>query len=109
MTSPNSAPRYSSTRLLTYSILPSGPALHTSAGIASSSKRSSCSLLATACSAVLASLDIDRSIADPQIQTFIVGDSESQRIGDSPPSSHPDGRQPSDSLGQVAGRSGVAI
>src|SRR5271156_1093674 len=70
MTSSSGAPRYSSTRLLTYSKSPSGAALHSSAGIASTSKRSSCSLLDSAFSA-LPSFDIDRSTADPQTQTFI--------------------------------------
>src|SRR5271157_611330 len=98
MTSPSGAPRYSSTRLLTYSIFPSGPALHTSAGIASTSKRSSCSLLVSASSGLLHSVDIDRSKADPQIQTFVVGDSELLGIANSPLSSYSlaprDGRQP---------------
>src|SRR5271166_6689779 len=89
MTSLSGAPRYSSTRLLTYSILPSGPALHTSAGIASTSKRSSCSLLVSASSALLAFFDIDRSIADLQIQTLVVASTGLQRIADRPLSSHP--------------------
>ena len=89
MTSPSGAPRYSSTRLLTYSIFPSGPALHTSAGIASTSKRSSCSLLVSASSGLSPSVDIDRSIADPQIYTFVVGGAELQRIADSQPPSYP--------------------
>jgi hypothetical protein len=37
----------------------------------------------------LSSFDIDRSKADPQIQTFVVGGAESQRIADSPLSSYP--------------------
>ena len=46
--------------------------------------RSSCSLLGSASSGLLPSFDIDRSMADLQIQTFVVGGAESQRIADSP-------------------------
>src|SRR5580692_9673923 len=72
MISPSGAPRYSSTRLLTYSKLPSGPAFHTSAGIVSTTNRSSCAPLVRASSVLLPSLDIDRSMADLQIQTFVL-------------------------------------
>ena len=41
--------------------LPSGPALHTGAGIVSTTKRSSCSLLVGATAALLSSFDTDRS------------------------------------------------
>src|SRR5580658_7351771 len=73
-------PKYSSTRLLTYSILPSGAALHTNAGIASTSKRSSCSVLVSASSALLSSLD---KIAPPQIARLRPSEAESLKIPDS--------------------------
>ena len=82
MISSSVAPRYSSTRLLTYSMSPSGPAVHTSVGIVSTSKRSSCSGVVSACRALLFSFEINPFMADPQIQTWVVGDAMSQRIAD---------------------------
>src|SRR5260370_27092365 len=82
MISSSVAPRYSSTRLLTYSMSPLGPAVHTSVGIVSTSKRSSCSGIVSASRALLFSFEINPFMADPQIQTWVVEDAMSQRIPD---------------------------
>jgi hypothetical protein len=68
--------------LLTYSMSPSGPAVHTSVGIVSTSKRSSCSGIVSASRALLFSFEISPFMADPQIQTWVVEDAMSQRIAD---------------------------
>src|SRR3954470_8847267 len=68
MISLSGAPKYSSARLLTYSMLPSDPALHTSVGIVSTSERNSCSLFVRATSVLLSSFDTGCFTSDLHLQ-----------------------------------------
>ena len=89
MTSLSGAPRYSSIRLLTYSKLPSGAALHTSVGIASTSKRSSCSLLVSASSALLPSFGTSTALRCRQRLRATVGGTGVRRPPPKSDSCHP--------------------